>query len=675
MKFKKTILGTFLIFVFSFICYSNPISKDLVNFNDSILLVIKNEKDYSKTRIYVTDLLNKNYTTNKPYVIKYIEKNILNNPIHMVDTVFYANTMNTYAICFLETDVDKCIRIAKSAIEYIGDNDEPEAIEKVILLSSNLANAYASLGHHNTSLKAYVDIHPLILKTKNKQVIRHHNFRLGGIYYQFNNLDKALNHLYKGIFVESDFNWHPNFAGVSETIIASLYLKKNEIDSISKYVNLADRIKRKEIHQLYEARIKSLKALTEGYSRNYVKAFQLVQESANIALSVKDSSELMMSQYIKGRIYELQKNYAPAITIFRDVLDRYKSYDNENFRSYILLNLINAYKLSNQPQKVFETYDELLNFYNEEKAKNQQLYTEELSYNMNYNEKVAEIEKLKISNDRAEITRDRNRIFIIGLAVLIALLLFVLILVIKAQKKNKILASQEYALLEAKLEEEKNNRVIDEMKLLKEIEDRERNRIATDLHDSVGGFLSSIKIALYNYQESINLKSDDKIHIDRVLEYIDETKQELNRIVYNLTPLIVEKFGLLEAIKQYCKKIQTDNFKIDLQLISVPTNIIIEDEITLYRIIQEVLHNIVKHANARRALVQIQTDHEKGMVYISMEDDGEGMHVAEAKNKGGLGLRSLYSRAQSLNGTIKIESEKNNGTSIYITCFPRHSKM
>ncbi|WP_190302482.1 sensor histidine kinase [Sphingobacterium litopenaei] len=332
--------------------------------------------------------------------------------------------------------------------------------------------------------------------------------------------------------------------------------------------------------------------------------------------------------------------------------------------------LIDAYKANGQYDKAFETYDMLFTFMNEQKFKNQHLYAEELSYNMKFDEKLAEIENLKISNEKAELTKQRNSLFIAGLAVSLILILIVLFLVIRAQKHNKILAKQEYDLLKAKLEEEENNRMIDEMQLLKQVEDRERNRIATDLHDSIGGLLSSIKISMYSYQESTKLNPAQTEHTNRILEYIDETKQELNRIVYNLTPLIVEKFGLLEAIKQYCKKIQNEQFQIRLQIISVPTNIMVEDEITLYRIIQEVLHNIVKHAKAQNVLVQIQTDKESGMVIISIEDDGQGMDVEEAKNKGGLGMRSLFSRVQNLNGSIKIESQKNIGTSIYIHCFP-----
>ena len=668
MKPKKTVLVTFFIFIL-FQCYSNPISKDLLRFNDSLENVIKKEKDYNKVRDHITDLLNTNFANNAPFVIDYIEKNILNNPIYTSDTLFYANTLNTYAICFLFTDVDKCIEIAKQALKYIGDNQKPEILEKVALLNSNLANAYANKGHDHTRLKVFADIHPIILKTKNPQIIRNYHHRIGSYYYGFNELDKALEHLYKGIFIEEDFVYHPSFAGATEIFIASVYFKKNQIDSVRKYITIANNTKRAELHPLFNARIKSLLGLTEAYKGEYEKANQLLNEGYQIATSVPDTSEILYNQFMQARILVLRKQFAAAIEKYNTVIAN-NNKDFEHYSYYVLKSLIDAYKANGQYDKAFETYDMLFTFMNEQKLKNQQLYAEELSYNMKFDEKLAEIENLKISNEKAELTKQRNSLFIAGLTVSLILILIVLFLVIKAQKHNKILAKQEYDLLKAKLEEEENNRMIDEMQLLKQVEDRERNRIATDLHDSIGGLLSSIKISMYSYQESTKLNPAQTEHTNRILEYIDETKQELNRIVYNLTPLIVEKFGLLEAIKQYCKKIQNEQFQIRLQIISVPTNIMVEDEITLYRIIQEVLHNIVKHAKAQNVLLQIQTDKESGMVIISIEDDGQGMDVEEAKNKGGLGMRSLFSRVQNLNGSIKIESQKNIGTSIYIHCFP-----
>lgn len=555
MNLLKTLLLTFFSLCF-FWGYSNDsIPQELLRQNDSLLNLIQKEKDLKKQVYHLTELLNTNYFTNRPFVTKYIEDEILDNPIYMKDSVFYANTINTYAICFLDSDLEKCIEIAKRGIDYIGTSENPKLLEKVVLLKSNLANALAAMGHHNTRLKVFVDIHPIILKTKNPLIISNHNMKLGAMYYQVNELDKALEHLYDGIYKEEDFKWHPNFAGITPTLIASVYFKKNEIDSVRKYIHLADKEQRKESPIAYKSRIKTLLGLTEAAQGNFSESFELIEQSYELALSVKDTSELMFNQYIKGRIYALQAKQTEAINQYNFVLDNFQFSEFDHYKYYVLMSLIDAYKATNQNQKAFETYDRLLQFFDEQKIRNQQLYAEELSYNMKFNEKVAEIDRLKIGNEKAEITKQRNRMFIGGLVICLILSLVVLFLVLKTHKKNKILATQEYDLLEAKLEEEKNNRVIDEMTLLKQVEDKERNRIATDLHDSIGGLLSSIKIALFNYQESETLNVTQTEHTDRILEYIDETKLELNRIAYNLTPLIVEKFGLLEAIKQYSKKI------------------------------------------------------------------------------------------------------------------------
>lgn len=153
MNLLKTLLLTF--FIFNFFCgYSNDsISHELSRKNDSLLNLIQKEKNVKNLPIHITELLNTNYYSNRSFVIKYIENEILDNPRYIKDSVFYANTINTYAICFLDTDLDRCIEIARSGIDYIGKSENPELLEKVALLNSNLANALAALGHHNTRLK------------------------------------------------------------------------------------------------------------------------------------------------------------------------------------------------------------------------------------------------------------------------------------------------------------------------------------------------------------------------------------------------------------------------------------------------------------------------------------------------------------------------------------------
>ena len=660
------IIGT--IFILS--SFNQSINKDDIQKRDSLIIEINQGKDRKEIQKNIIRLINTNYLADPKFVIDYVEKNVLGNSKFMTDTVFYATVINTYSTSFFYIDLHKCAEYAKMGIDYIGDNQNPDVLEWVALLTSNLANTTGALGYNMTKLKMLVDLSPIIFKVKDQFIKTNYHHRLGGMYYEFNELDKAIHHLKLGIFDINDLRLNNAMAGVTELVIASSYVKLNKLDSVKKYTNLTEIRRKPEFHNVHLARLKHLQGLCEGYEGRIDKALILFEEGKKLAKEAQDESEIMYSDFMKAKVFDMQKSHHKAIELYNSILKDTPKKDLDSYHIYILRSLIDSYISINDYQKSNEIYKQLFEFLEEEKIKNQDLYIEELNYNFKFNEKLNELDKLKVLNEKSEITKQRNTLFIFTLLISLILISVILFFVLKAAKKNKILSKQNYELLAASLEEEKSNRLIDEMKLLMQIEDRERNRIATDLHDSIGGLLSSIKIAIYNFQESRELSDADIEETDRILAYLDESKQELNRIVYNLTPLIVEKFGLLEAIKQYCKKIQNDKFKIDLQLISMPADIIIEDEITLFRIIQEAMHNIVKHSMASQALLQIQS-FENGKVMISIEDNGRGMDLEKMNVINGIGLKSLSSRVHALNGTLKIQSKIGDGTIIYISCNPR----
>lgn len=140
-------------------------------------------------------------------------------------------------------------------------------------------------------------------------------------------MDKALTHLYKGIFISDDLNWHPNFAGITETLIASTYAKQNNVDSVRKYILLADKIKRDELPVPYKARIKSLIALSLAYEGNFEEGRKLLDEAYKVASEGKDSSEMMYSEFIRGKIFTKARQYGKAIAAYNHLLDDYSEKD------------------------------------------------------------------------------------------------------------------------------------------------------------------------------------------------------------------------------------------------------------------------------------------------------------------------------------------------------------
>lgn len=674
MKFKKIIFYILSYFLLTSPLCAKSFSLDSLNqYNDSVINLIKRTSKLEKKHVLINDLLNKNKEENFDFNRNFVQKHYLLDKNYQKDSLTYSKILfNHYSKLYFFVEPDTILSYIKGMISYLRGSTTPELQNMLYEFQLLEATVIGRMGYALTELRMLSELYPKLLKSNNTLLLYRYNFNLALIYYQYNETQKSLDFLYKVIHEKKLTQEVQRYKGVSYILLASNYLKLNQTDSIRKYNRMAAQFLTRKVlsHIIYISRYHSINAYLLALDKNFVEAYKNIDSAYNIAVERNNDGEILYSNFMKARCFALQKRYDEAIDLYKYILANSPVLMLNIYKSYILRNLLDVYKQTGKIEKVYDTYDELLEFQEEETQRTKEMQIEELDYNFKLNEKLNEIEKLRITNEKAEVTKQRNRIFIVSLVILMVFLAGISLLIHKNNVRKRQLAMNQYALLEARLEEERQNKKIDEMQLLKQVEDRERNRIANDLHDSLGGLLSSVKTALYSLQERQEDNTEDKAHIDQILGYVGECKQELQRIVYNLTPLVVEKFGFVEAIKQYCKKLQNEQLKIDLQLISVPANIVMEDEIMLYRIIQEVLYNITKHAHASHALVQIQSNKE-GMMMITIEDNGQGISADVMEVNAGLGLRSLYSRVSSLKGKINIESEKGQGTVVNIICYPK----
>ena len=152
---------------------------------------------------------------------------------------------------------------------------------------------------------------------------------------------------------------------------------------------------------------------------------------------------------------------------------------------------------------------------------------------------------------------------------------------------------------------------------------------------------------------------------ERSLDMLDTSIKELRRVAHNMMPEMLIKFGLDEALKEYCNTINsTQLFKIKYQSLGMEKRLENSTEIIIYRIVQELLNNIMKHSQASEAFVQLIR--EETRLNIGVEDNGKGFDIALLKNNRGAGLTSIYSRVDYLKGTLDINSEVGKGTLINI---------
>jgi two-component system NarL family sensor kinase len=196
-------------------------------------------------------------------------------------------------------------------------------------------------------------------------------------------------------------------------------------------------------------------------------------------------------------------------------------------------------------------------------------------------------------------------------------------------------------------------------------QEEERSRLAKDLHDGLGGLLSGVKFSLSNMKDILIVSEENRMVFERSLDLIDTSISELRRVAHNMMPEMLIKFGLDETLKEYCNTLNaTKLLTVGYQSLGLDTRMENSVEIIIYRIIQELLNNVVKHAVASEVTVQIIKEDKR--LNIVVEDNGKGFDTTKPENNKGAGLASIRSRVGYLKGQLDIHSETGKGTLVNI---------
>ncbi|MCK9376337.1 MAG: PAS domain S-box protein [Syntrophobacterales bacterium] len=207
-------------------------------------------------------------------------------------------------------------------------------------------------------------------------------------------------------------------------------------------------------------------------------------------------------------------------------------------------------------------------------------------------------------------------------------------------------------------------------------EERERRRLATDLHDHIGQALAVSKIKLGVLQKTVNI-GDHAKPIGEVRELIEQMIKDTRSLTFELSLPVLYELGFEAAVEWFAKHVRSQHgIKVDVQQDLMPIPMDDEIKVLLFRSVRELMMNIVKHAQARNARVTIRRDGDG--VNIEVEDDGVGMgdvkRDSKLKGNGGFGLFSIRERLHYLGGQVQMESEKGRGTRITLMVPLRHAK-
>lgn len=197
-------------------------------------------------------------------------------------------------------------------------------------------------------------------------------------------------------------------------------------------------------------------------------------------------------------------------------------------------------------------------------------------------------------------------------------------------------------------------------------QEEERSRLARDLHDGLGGMLSGIKHSFVNMKENLFLTPENVERFQRGIDMLDTSITELRRVAHNMMPEALLKFGLHAALKDFCTGISSSGtLRVIFQSHDAEQLPLSQTaSVTLYRVVQELLNNTLKHAAATEALVQL--NREGATIHLTVEDNGRGFDTSQLLHAKGMGWQNIKNRLDYLNARFEIQSAPGKGTSVNI---------
>ena len=202
------------------------------------------------------------------------------------------------------------------------------------------------------------------------------------------------------------------------------------------------------------------------------------------------------------------------------------------------------------------------------------------------------------------------------------------------------------------------------------IQEQERRKIALEVHDRLGSSLSAIKFKVEDIFQRIDQEPTQKIspHLEPLVLLIQETIEQARKIQLDLRPPLLDDLGIIATFSWLCRRFQTiyQNIRVEQEMAIREDEIPVPLKINIFRIAQEALNNIGKHAKAN--LVHLGLQKSNGAIELSVQDNGEGfdqelLASMESKNQG-LGLPSMKERTEISGGSFSIESAIGKGTTI-----------
>lgn len=565
--------------------------------------------------------------------------------------------------------IDSQIKLLKYiGSSYVFESNYPEAItyynralnlaektensSEIANLNNNLGMIYNELGSYKSAYNYYMTAidHYDLSNNKDKKIGTYNN--IGVVYLNLKNYDKALDFFDK-VLDSTILN--------KDTILVASVLNNMAICYSQNNSQLAFKELRKAIE--LSKKVNNQYGLCISYQvmgnihmllDDYVNAFEAYSKSIEIAENSNLYHQKNSSKIGLGNVLLKQGEVKKSLQIAQEVMDVASEQNSLVLKSKAHLLLSEIYTNSDDYKNGLTHYKDYVKA--QEEITNQAVISQIYDLELSSLSRLNTLQQLELDKKELLISKKNNLLIFI---ILVFVLLIIGLYLLYKNHKHKQNVKLQKTIID--LTQKKSHTAL-------EAEIRERKRIGQELHDSLGYLLSLAALHVSVLQKKKNLSQQKKeMHLGTLMDCIDEAFEEVRDISHNLSPSLLSELGLKGVLKNISDKVnQSSTLKMEFDTYGVEGKLDELIENVLYRCIQEIVNNTIKHSFATELFVQI-TKGESQIILIS-EDNGKGFEVDKLKGKTSFGLHHLKSSIESLNGNIHVDSKLNRGTiiSIYI---------
>jgi len=636
-------------------------AQDYLDRKDLLMQLSSIPEDTNRVLLYIS--IGQQYENNQPdsAIYYYTKASELSEQLDYVTGIlkYYSNITYVYNI---QGKLDTALQLNLKSVELARSHGTERQLAACL---GNVASSYLYLEKYEKALSYYLEGSNLFQKSGNEQYLCILYDNLSVVYIKLKQPEKAKEYAEKAVALARETNDQYNLSISLSNLGLSLMKLQNLQEAIVSFSECLEVAEQTDNQYLKET---ALINLADIYRRlgNYDKLKTYAEEGLVLAKNLEDISGEGTASLSLGYFFLYKGNYDLALINAQSA--------ERNFASLNMLEeLGNAYSLVSQvylfkkEYKSFQKNQVRLDSVERLSVREQVLKnTQDLEAKYETEKKVQQINQLEQDKAIQELRLGKNRFVLIILGgVLFTILVVSVLLILSYRQKQKIM-KQEKELQDKRISELETEKLLAAAEAALKGQDDERTRLARDLHDGLGGMLSGIKLSFMNLKETLGKKKEDIQRFDRSIDMLDGSVTELRRVAHNLMPETLLKFGLDTAIRDYCERISdSGTLNVSYQSINLE-NIDVDQtaQITIYRVVQELVNNTVKHAGATNVNVQI-ANHDDHFT-VCVEDDGIGFDIKKVNNAQGIGWRNIQNRVAFLKGNIDIQSEEKKGTTINI---------